>query len=65
MYNKVFIHRSKGTIQEEGLGFTSTGSSVKDNFIGDDKEGVEDKGAGVDDVEVGVFGNRGGKLIEF
>ena len=43
IYKKVFIHRSKATIQEEGLGFTSSGSSVKDNFIGDDKEGVEDR----------------------
>lgn len=43
IFKKVFIHRSKSTIQEEGLGFTSTGSSVKDNFIGDDKEGVEDR----------------------
>ena len=43
VYKKVFIHRSKGTIQEEGLGFTSIGSSVKDNFIGDDKDGVEDR----------------------
>ena len=43
IYKKTFIHRSKSTIQEEGLGFTSTGSSVKDNFIGDDKDGLEDK----------------------
>ena len=43
IYKKVFIHRSKSTIQEEGLGFTSTGSSVKDNFIGDDKDGIEEK----------------------
>lgn len=43
IYKKVFIHRSKSTIQEEGLGFTSTGSSVKDNFIGDDKDGIEDR----------------------
>ena len=43
IFKKVFIHRSKSTIQEEGLGFTSTGSSIKDNFIGDDKEGVEDR----------------------
>ena len=43
VYKKVSIHRSKATIQEEGLGFTSTGSSVKDNFIGDDKEGIEDR----------------------
>jgi len=43
IYKKVLIHRSKSTIQEEGLGFTSTGSSVKDNFIGDDKEGLEDR----------------------
>ena len=43
VYKKTFIHRSKSTIQEEGLGFTSTGSSVKDNFIGDDKDGIEEK----------------------
>jgi hypothetical protein len=43
IYKKTFIHRSKSTIQEEGLGFTSTGSSVKDNFVGDDKDGLEDK----------------------
>jgi len=43
IYKKVFIHRSKSTIQEEGLGFTSTGSSVKDNFIGDGKDGIEEK----------------------
>jgi len=43
IFKKVFIHRSKSTIQEEGLGFTSNGSSVKDNFIGDDKDGVEDR----------------------
>lgn len=43
IYKKTFIHRSKSTIQEEGLGFTSTGSSVKDNFIGDGKDGIEEK----------------------
>lgn len=43
IYKKVLIHRSKSTIQEEGLGFTSSGSSVKDNFIENDKEGLEDR----------------------
>lgn len=43
IYKKVFIHRSKSTVKEEGLGFTSTGTTVRDNFIGDDKEGVEEK----------------------
>jgi hypothetical protein len=43
IYKKTFIHRSKSTIKEEGLGFSSTGTIVRDNFIGDDKEGLEDK----------------------
>lgn len=43
IYKKTFIHRSKSTIQEEGLGFTSTGLLVKDNFIGDDKDGIEER----------------------
>jgi len=43
IHKKTFIHRSKSTIKEEGLGFTSTGTIARDNFIGDDKEGLEEK----------------------